>query len=570
MTTHSTSATGPIRLSGRATPAQGVTHVTSASGVLTLTGDLQTSDQTPLAAFADFALYSLTDPDPAMTYADANNAGVQTNNTGYTTAFSMFWPPMDYQVSNGQLLWRRAAYMAVGFYLTEVLAGYEQVVTDVQVAIEPAGTTSPAAYSPPRALDTIVKPTRLNFCPNPSFETSTSGWTGVATGTVAQDSTPAHVPPADYDTLLMIGNLPSFYNTTSITTDGVTGYAPAWSASQLDLAGFGLGAEVTAGGIGFSMPAVEPDADDSVSCQGQQIPVGGATSAAFISFLGASVGASATVSGTVTLGYSDGSFDTVTLALSDWTLNSGGGSVDSSNQVAVTTPYHNLTNGTESVVFTYLFSATLPVDPARLLTSITLPDQPDMRIFAVSMASLASEPFGTFSGKVTVNASGDGVQIMVPWLIAGDSFAVSLWVQPGPGLASVTVSARNSATVSGTGGANLAEDEWFTPEFSFEPTGYEQMLTITATTGAGFSSPSHFWVDAVLIEAGTSTGGYFDGSFGSSDQDDYQWESAPNLSRSYYYQQFNVRQQTVAEVLSQHVPLGISAAAPVYAETYTQ
>ena len=43
--------------------------------------------------------------------------------------------------------------------------------------VVPGSNPAPTTWTPPGSINTIVKPTRLNFCPNPSIEVSTAGWT---------------------------------------------------------------------------------------------------------------------------------------------------------------------------------------------------------------------------------------------------------------------------------------------------------------------------------------------------------------------------------------------------------
>jgi hypothetical protein len=83
----------------------------------------------------------------------------------------------------------------MGWEFVNVVAGAAQNMTWAQVEMMPlSGTTDPdpvpSAYDPSRSIHVTVKPTRLNYCPNPSFEVSTAGWYGVGdTPTLTQDST---------------------------------------------------------------------------------------------------------------------------------------------------------------------------------------------------------------------------------------------------------------------------------------------------------------------------------------------------------------------------------------------
>lgn len=166
-----------------------------AVGTMTLTG-VDTADTVvnPVAALTDFAIFTPADPDPAQTYASWNNAGTSTGQTVYNRNYALVYPPQDYPVSGGGYLWHKAAYMAVGYDFKAVPATFQQNLTNAMVEtmpVAPGTTPVPTTYRTPRTIRTTIKPTRLNFCPNPSFETSTAGWYGIGSATLAQDSSRA-------------------------------------------------------------------------------------------------------------------------------------------------------------------------------------------------------------------------------------------------------------------------------------------------------------------------------------------------------------------------------------------
>jgi hypothetical protein len=357
----------------------------------------------PVAAFTDFGIFELTDPDPAQTYVSWNSAGTSSGTgTSYSRPFATFYAPLDYIVSGGNYLWKRAAFMATGWQFTSVPSSGSQSIADVQAELLPMTTgysqPSPGSYHLPRRIHSVIKPDRLNYCANPSFETSLSGWTTIGTASLSQDSS------------------------------------------------------VTAGNI---------------------------------------------------IEYDDIQY----------------------------------TAGTESM-------------------------------------------------KVIMSASGGGAEISVTDLIFGDTYTVSAYVQAGPGLADILLTcsggsagASNQGIPYGTEGEygdviyggvtgtqDLTTGVWFRPNFTFTAQESSVTLTITGTSASDISYPAHFWVDAVLIEAGEDTGDYFDGNFGT----DYSWETTQNLSRSYYYKQQAVRTQAVNNVLAAHVPLGISYDTPKLSAPYTQ
>lgn len=143
----------------------------------------------PGSRFAQFAVYSSADPDPAMTLIGANNAGTENGKGSWERVYGTFSPPQQQLDSQGNAVWQAAAYMAAGFriagqgaYSTATPNG----VNFTQVQIEKATGTTPSPYRRPRSLSTIVKPTSMNFITNPSIEDGTTGWSGTGAAQVTR------------------------------------------------------------------------------------------------------------------------------------------------------------------------------------------------------------------------------------------------------------------------------------------------------------------------------------------------------------------------------------------------
>lgn len=200
---------------------------------------------------------------------------------------------------------------------------------------------------------------------------------------------------------------------------------------------------------------------------------------------------------------------------------------------------------------------------------------------------------GSFSLKVAVHAASDGAYIVISNLILGDTYTVSAAVQGGPGLEDIIMAIAGQSTSSaqqgvpyggnailgigyGQGpyggiqatGSDMPTGQWFAPSFTFTATASNLVLSFQSLVGSDVSYPTSFWVDAVLLEEGETVGTYFDGGSGV----DYAWETGgtAGLTRSYYYQRFEVAAGAVTSALAEHVPLGIKSAAPVYEMPYTQ
>ena len=178
----------------------------------------------PVGALDDFAIWPLAtgptpDVDPAMSYVAWNNANTPSGETSYANIWGIFYPPLDYPTSDtlpdgatpGVNLWNRAAYMAVGFEYAAVPSGAAQNTTQVQVTTMPLASTdtfdgtvtlpepAPKTYDAPRTIHVIVKPTRLNYMTNPSFEVSTAGWTAGPGTTLTRDTTNAYGIVGEWD-----------------------------------------------------------------------------------------------------------------------------------------------------------------------------------------------------------------------------------------------------------------------------------------------------------------------------------------------------------------------------------
>lgn len=231
-------------------------------------GTLTATVGSPAAAFDDFALFELTDLDPAMTYVGWNNASKNTGQTSYNRNWAEFYPPLDYPASDGTLMWPRAAYGAMGFELVNIPASQAQNLTLMQMEKSPlVGSTGldqtpgPSAYDTPRSIHLLVKPARLNYCPNPSFETSLSGWTAVASATISRDTTAGISPAAavtDVATMKVIAASAGQGATVSLTNliVGDTFIASIWVKASTNLSDLQISAAGVSGGIDGAVPGV--------------------------------------------------------------------------------------------------------------------------------------------------------------------------------------------------------------------------------------------------------------------------------------------------------------------------
>ncbi|MDX2546508.1 GH92 family glycosyl hydrolase [Streptomyces sp. WI04-05B] len=157
-----------------------------------------------------------------------------------------------------------------------------------------------------------------------------------------------------------------------------------WSYSRQALAAAGLTPGTRgrlATGPTFTWPASPPGRPDNASATAQTIQLPPA--ATQLSFIGSAVFGNQRTTATVT--YTDGTTDPVELALTDWTLGGGTGTVQYGNEVVARTTYRNVSGAGRDPVGTYVF-ATRPFQaPAgRSIASVRLPADADLHVFTLA------------------------------------------------------------------------------------------------------------------------------------------------------------------------------------------
>lgn len=159
------------------------------AGAIGFHGKLGVTLNLPHAAFKDFAHYPYGGTDPAMALITNTSGGLTSAAAGsYNRQYVIVTGPQDYPVSGGGYAWKKAAYASVGFKFASMNANTSQLLDAVQLEEAPLGTTGPSTYSLARQIQVIVKPTRLNYCTNPSMVTGITGYTATNSATVAAGS----------------------------------------------------------------------------------------------------------------------------------------------------------------------------------------------------------------------------------------------------------------------------------------------------------------------------------------------------------------------------------------------
>ncbi|HEY0807686.1 MAG TPA: glycoside hydrolase domain-containing protein, partial [Pseudonocardiaceae bacterium] len=159
-------------------------------------------------------------------------------------------------------------------------------------------------------------------------------------------------------------------NTSVANLDG-DGFA--YSATALAAAGVTPGSTLTANGVKLTWPSAAVGDPDNVMAQGQTINLPGASSTAtMLELLGSATNGN--TSGTLTITYTDGTTQAATIGFSDWTLGGGGGTPAFGNQIAVTTPYRNMTSGGAQQIATDVFATTpIALAAGKTVASVSLP-----------------------------------------------------------------------------------------------------------------------------------------------------------------------------------------------------
>jgi beta-glucosidase len=229
---------------------------------------------------------------------------------------------------------------------------------------------------------------------NVSFQvtdsSSASGGTAQLSGT-AQYVVPgvgAQQVSASASVSVPFSSLSAAYNTVGITDNSdptagnFDGSGYSYSAQSLASAGITPGSTVNSGGFGFTWPNVAAGQPDVVTTNGQVIDLSG--SGHELAFLGAAN--NATVTGQVTVGYTDGTTSTGKITFSDWYADaavSGDSLVATAgwNEPAGSTldPNHQVS----------VYSSTVQLDPNKTVAWVQLPDNSSMHVFATAFGPVA-------------------------------------------------------------------------------------------------------------------------------------------------------------------------------------
>lgn len=160
---------------------------------------------------------------------------------------------------------------------------------------------------------------------------------------------------------------------------------------------------------------------------------------------------------------------------------------------------------------------------------------------------------GTAAMYLAATTNG-GAYTVISNLIVGQTYTAYGWVYNTGSTDNFTISAGvTSNTVS------VPNAVWTQLSVTFTATASNMTLAFQVAVA------NNFYVDAVMVYPGTALLTYADGN-----TTGWNWESTANNSRSYYYQRGNIAYAAVQNILSDHLPLGLHAYAPVYNSPPTQ
>jgi hypothetical protein len=228
--------------------------------------------------------------------------------------------------------------------------------------------------------------------------TAGTGGTGqVSPGTTAAVTVASAAGAISRTALLGItptANLADYADDTGTSPDTDQGCANldgdgfSYSAQTLAAAGLLPGATVSSGGLSYTWPSAAACRPDNVVAGAQTVLMRGTRGDTTLGLLGSST--SGTAQGTVLIHYRDGSTSAEPVSIGDWA-----GSTVSGDTTVAALPYRNSQSGTSDQLTVRVFAATVPVDPARTVTSVTLPDigytvapsVPALHIFSLALGS---------------------------------------------------------------------------------------------------------------------------------------------------------------------------------------
>jgi hypothetical protein len=176
------------------------------------------------------------------------------------------------------------------------------------------------------------------------------------------------------------------YNNIGITNSGATSvgafdsnHGNSYSAQALQSKGLVSGKAFSTNGYSFFWPVA--GTFDNYIAAGQTLNAARPAGVSTLAFLGSATNGGA--SGNVTITYTDGSTQTVSLAFPDW-CNATSSTLVPHPVIAATMTYRN-TQGGQQTMNNYIYFAAFHLDSTKALQSITLPQSGSLHIFSYAL-----------------------------------------------------------------------------------------------------------------------------------------------------------------------------------------
>jgi beta-galactosidase len=208
------------------------------------------------------------------------------------------------------------------------------------------------------------------------------------------------VTNASTDVFVPYASLAAAFTNVGVTADAspaagnLDGGGDSYSATALAAAGLTPGASVkTPDGLEYTWPDVAPGQPDNALGSAQTILVDGLPGATALGLL-----ASCTEGGgygTVIVRYADGTSEYQPAYINAWTSGPAASGPDQGYSVAATAAYYNTASGTKQSTATYVYAATVPVDPSRRVIAVTLPNRSGTVNTLVNAAHIFAVTTGT-------------------------------------------------------------------------------------------------------------------------------------------------------------------------------
>jgi len=181
-------------------------------------------------------------------------------------------------------------------------------------------------------------------------------------------------------------NLAATFNNVGITDNAdpaagsFDGGGDSFSAQELAADGATPGASIPFSGTNFTWPNVASGTPDNTTAQGQLISASGSGT---LGFLASAAGIQQ--SGTLTVNYTDGTSSTATFGVPNWCCEA---QTDFGAQVALKTVGNNAPTGNRQNGVEYdVFYNSVALEPGKEVSSIRLPDNSALHIFAVATSN---------------------------------------------------------------------------------------------------------------------------------------------------------------------------------------